>query len=105
MLVNPTIVDRSTSLIEDLEGCLSVPGFAWPTARAAAVTVAGRDAYGEPVSLTCTGYAARCMQHEVDHLDGQLYLSRLGGRTGKTARREAKASAWYGASHRFVPVE
>jgi len=105
LLANPTIVERSSALEEDLEGCLSVPGFAWPTARAAAVLVSGSDAYGEQVLLTVRGYAARCMQHEIDHVDGQLYLSRLGGRLGKVARKEAKAATWYGEPHRFVPVE
>jgi peptide deformylase len=50
------------------------------------------------------GYLARCLQHEIDHIDGNVYLSRLGGRAGKTARAQAKQASWYGAPHRFIPI-
>jgi peptide deformylase len=105
LLANPVIVDRSRDLAEDDEGCLSIPGFAWLTARAAAVTVEGQDAFGRPVTLGATGYFARCMQHEVDHLDGQLFISRLGGRLAKSAHRTAKQASWYGEPHRFIPID
>lgn len=104
-LANPRIVDRSATLAEDDEGCLSVPGFYWPTPRAAAVVVEGQDALGNGVTLRATGYLARCLQHETDHVDGTLYLSRLGGRLGKHARREAKAASWYGQRARFIPID
>ena len=105
LLANPVIVERSHDLSEDHEGCLSVPGFAWPTPRASRVVIEGRDAHGEHVSFASTGYLARCMQHETDHVDGQLYLSRLGGRVGKLARREAKQAGWYGDPDRFIPID
>ena len=104
LLANPVIVDRSPALAEEDEGCLSIPGFAWRTPRAASVTVEGRDAFGRTVTVEATGYFARCMQHEIDHLNGQLFISRLGGRLGKLARREAKAASWYGEPHRFIPI-
>ena len=105
LLANPVIVDRSQALAEDDEGCLSIPGFAWTTPRAAAVTVEGLDASGRAVTVEATGYFARCMQHEVDHLDGRLFLSRLGGRLGKSARRAAREASWYGEPHRFIPID
>lgn len=105
LLANPVIVERSRALAEDDEGCLSIPGFAWLTPRAATVTVHGQDAFGQPISIEATGYAARCMQHEVDHLDGRLFLSRLGGRLGKAARRTAREASWYGEPHRFIPID
>jgi peptide deformylase len=105
LLTNPVIVERSRALAEDDEGCLSIPGFAWTTPRAAGVTVQGQDAFGHPTTVEATGYFARCMQHEVDHLDGRLFLSRLGGRLGKSAQRAAKQAAWYGEPHRFIPID
>jgi peptide deformylase len=105
LLANPVIAERSADLSDEHEGCLSVPGFSWPTPRAAGVVIHGRDAHGDQVTLPTTGYLARCMQHETDHLDGQLYLSRLGGRLGKLARREAKQASWYGRPSRYVPID
>lgn len=104
LIANPAIVERSRELSDDHEGCLSIPDFAWPTPRAAAVVVEGRDAYGGPVSVRASGYLARCLQHETDHVDGQVYLSRLGGRLGKVARREAREASWFGQQERFVPI-
>jgi peptide deformylase len=105
MIANPVIVDRSRALLDDEEGCLSVPGFRWATPRADAVIVTGQDPWGEPIVLRTSDYLARCMQHEIDHLDGRLYLSRLGGKCGKQARAQAKAAAWYGQPARFVSVD
>ena len=105
LLANPVIVDRSRELAEEDEACLSIPGSVWPTARAASVVIEGRDADGEPVTFRSTGYLARCMQHETDHLNGQLYVSRLGGRLGKLARREAREASWFGQPHKFVPID
>lgn len=105
LLANPVIVERSRDLAEDDEGCLSIPGFAWLTPRAAAVTIEGQDALGRPVTVEASGYFSRCMQHEVDHLDGRLFLSRLGGRLGKSAQRAAKEASWYGEPHRFIAID
>lgn len=105
LIANPVITERSRELVEDQEACLSVPGFDWPTARAAEVVMEGQDAHGELVELHASGYLARCMQHETDHVDGQLYLSRLGGRLGKQARRQAKQAAWYGTFEKFIPTD
>lgn len=104
VLANPEIVERSSALSEEREGCLSVPGFSWPTPRAATVVVRAQDVDGEPVELHAAGYLARCMQHELDHLNGQLYLSRLGGRIGRQARRDAERADWYGQQTRFIAI-
>lgn len=104
VIANPAIVERSRDLQDDREGCLSVPGFRWPTVRADGVTVTGLDHDGEPVCLTAKGYLARCFQHEIDHLDGRLYLSRLGGSTARRARSAARAATWFGQPSRFIPV-
>ncbi len=59
------------------EGCLSVPGPYAELARAFRARVDGVDVHGDPVSIEATGMAARCLQHEVDHLDGTVYVDRL----------------------------
>ncbi len=92
-LVNPVITARHGGQL-DPEGCLSVPGMAYPTARARRVTVAGRDGYGAPLTLTVEGFVARVLQHETDHLDGVLYLDRLAADVRRRARRAVRAAPW-----------
>lgn len=78
----------------DDEGCLSVPGLSFPTARAEHVTVTGLDEHGEPVTVVGTGLLARCLQHEVGHLDGFLYTDVLTGRWKRRAKKEIKRAGW-----------
>lgn len=86
-LVNPRLVERSDHRETEDEGCLSLPGLWFPTARSAYAVAEGVDQYGEPVTLSGTGLMARCLQHEIDHLDGRLYLDRLTGETKRAAYR------------------
>jgi peptide deformylase len=79
---------------DDLEGCLSVPGESFPTGRAHWAKVTGQDLDGKPIEVEATGYFARCLQHETDHLDGFLYLSRLTGRYIKESKRTLKRNGW-----------
>ncbi|MGH3626448.1 MAG: peptide deformylase [Sciscionella sp.] len=79
---------------DDLEGCLSVPGENFPTGRADWAKVTGVDGNGEPVAVEGTGFFARCLQHETDHLDGLLYLDRLIGRNLREAKRALKRNSW-----------
>jgi peptide deformylase len=79
---------------DDLEGCLSVPGESFPTGRASWAKVTGQDLSGEPVEVEGTGYFARCLQHETDHLDGLLYLNRLVGRYARESKRMLKRNDW-----------
>jgi peptide deformylase len=79
---------------DDVEGCLSVPGESVPTGRAGWARVDGLDADGNTVSVAGTGFLARCLQHETDHLDGVLYLDRLVGRHAREARRMIKRNGW-----------
>ncbi|MFI0213357.1 peptide deformylase [Streptomyces lydicus] len=70
------------------EGCLSVPGAYAELARPDFAVVRGRDAKGEPISVRGTGYFARCLQHETDHLYGYLYIDRLSKRDRKDALKQ-----------------
>ncbi|GAB2933263.1 peptide deformylase [Rhodococcus aerolatus] len=79
---------------DDEEGCLSVPGESWPTGRADWARVTGTDADGAPVDVAGHGFFARCLQHEVGHLDGLTYLDRLVGRHARAARKTVKKQGW-----------
>jgi peptide deformylase len=75
-LINPRLA-ACDGHQDDLEGCLSIPGLYLPTPRAGHAVAAGLDLDGQPVVVEGTGVLARCLQHEVDHLDGHLFLDRL----------------------------
>jgi peptide deformylase len=77
-LVNPEFVSRTGMQLED-EGCLSVPTFTATVARPAQATVRGQDRHGAPITVEGEGLLARALQHELDHLDGVLFLDRLRG--------------------------
>jgi peptide deformylase len=99
VVVNPVLETSETpegmpDPDDDLEGCLSVPGEVLPTGRARWARVTGVDPHGEPVAVEGTGFLARCLQHETDHLDGYLYLSRLVGRNAREAKRMLKRNGW-----------
>src|SRR5664280_254340 len=81
-LVNPMLrlaklADGTPDKDKDSEGCLSVPGEHFPLRRSARAEVFGQDLDGEPVEFVATGWFARCVQHETDHLNGMLYVDRL----------------------------
>jgi peptide deformylase len=86
-IVNPTIVERSTETELDEEGCLSLQGVRVPVERATTLTLEGKDELGAGVRLELDAYAARIVQHELDHLDGILIIDR----TDDEHRKEALA--------------
>ena len=86
-VVNPRVVELSEETQDGDEGCLSVPGVWAPTVRAMHAVVEGFDVHGEPIRLAGSGLLARCLQHEVDHLDGKVFLDRLTGDARKRAFR------------------
>jgi peptide deformylase len=86
-VVNPVLTELSEETQDDDEGCLSVPGLYAPTVRAMHAVVEGVDATGAPIRVEGTGLLARCLQHEVDHLDGKVFLDRLTGEARKRALR------------------
>ncbi|MCC7174374.1 MAG: peptide deformylase [Bryobacterales bacterium] len=76
VLINPEIVRIEGKQVSE-EGCLSVPGFREPVRRGARVTVRAQNVKGEPFEVTGEDLLARAFEHEIDHLNGKLYLSRL----------------------------
>jgi peptide deformylase len=75
-LVNPQIVKAAGEQL-DWEGCLSIPGYVAETPRYARVTVKGRDRHGKAIRLKGEELLARALQHEIDHLNGTLYIDHL----------------------------
>jgi peptide deformylase len=78
VMVNPEFVERHGAQLEE-EGCLSVPGFNATVLRPARVVVKGLDRNGQPQQIEGQGLLARAFQHEMDHLDGRVFLDRLRG--------------------------
>lgn len=106
-LVNPVLTTGKISEVapdpdEEAEGCLSVPGQAWPLKRAEWVRIAGQDENGDPVAFEANGWFARVMQHEYDHLDGKLYVDRLNRKWSKKARKAISAEQW-GTDSTWLP--
>jgi peptide deformylase len=97
VFVNPTFVERDGMQLED-EGCLSVPGFNATVARPKRAVVTGLDRNGKPQTVEGTGLLARCFQHEMDHLDGKLFVDRLRGLQKdlivRKIKKLAKAGKW-----------
>lgn len=75
-LINPEIIDRKGTSI-DVEGCLSIPETYGTVKRADEVTVRYYDREGSEMEVTAYGYLARAFQHEIDHLDGKLFIDQI----------------------------
>ena len=78
-LINPEITPATEELVEDWEGCLSIPDLRGRVPRARQIVVRALDRRGKPVELRASGFTARVIQHETDHLDGVLFLDRMDG--------------------------
>jgi peptide deformylase len=76
-LVNPRLTWKSTETAKQTEGCLSIPGLEEIVERAAKVRIEARDPEGEPIEMEAVDLLARALQHEVDHLDGILFIDRV----------------------------
>ncbi|HEX7501285.1 MAG TPA: peptide deformylase [Polyangia bacterium] len=80
VIINPQLT-LGAGVVEHYEGCLSLDGFQARVSRAQAVTVEALDHHGSPVKIEASGWYARILQHEIDHLDGTLYIDRMHTRT------------------------
>lgn len=86
-LVNPEIIERSGTK-RFREGCLSLPDYLATVKRSREVTVRGRDLDGRSIELHAVGFEAVLLQHEIDHLDGILFIDRVEDLAGRLRRRE-----------------
>ena len=89
VLVNPRIVE-SAGEASDTEGCLSIPDFTDKVDRPERVKVVAQSVAGEPIELQAEGFFARALCHEIDHLDGILFIDRLRGLRRQLALRKLK---------------
>jgi peptide deformylase len=89
-VVNP-VIEVAEGEQDGEEGCLSIPGLCHPSRRAAYVRAGGRSGRGADL-VEGEGLMARCIQHEIDHLDGHLFIDRLSGAVGKQAMRDLRES-------------
>ena len=94
-IINPELVEVSGDLEVVDEGCLSVPGFFFPRERYPYARVQGVDLDGEIVELEGEGLMAQALQHEVDHLNGHLYVEGLAPEIKREAMRQIRQAPWY----------
>ncbi|GJV06009.1 peptide deformylase 1A, chloroplastic-like protein [Tanacetum coccineum] len=84
VIVNPSLQKKGNKSALFFEGCLSVDGFRGMVERFLDVEVTGFDRYGQPIKVTASGWQARVLQHECDHLEGTLYVDKMIKRTFRT---------------------
>jgi peptide deformylase len=92
IVANPEIVKAGHEEEEGTEGCLSIPGYVGDVKRAIRVTIKGQDVDGRAMRIKAHGYLARVFQHEIDHLDGILFIDRVES-PDKIRKVEAKEEA------------
>ena len=74
IVANPKIIKHSNNKVSGVEGCLSLPGLLGDVERYESVTVTGLDRFGKPIQIKAKDWLARVFQHEIDHLDCQLFI-------------------------------
>lgn len=95
-LVNPVLHFPTEEDQDGDEGCLSLPGLTFDCRRKEHVVAHGQNVYGDPVTVEGHALLARCVQHEVDHLDGVLFIDRLDPETKKAAMQAIREAEWSG---------
>jgi peptide deformylase len=94
-LINPQILEYLGEQVPMQEGCLSLPELWASTPRYPSVRVCGEKVTGEKVEFVATGFLAQVMQHEIDHLDGLVYVDRLDAPARKEAMAALRATDWF----------
>ncbi len=90
VIINPVLTLRPGTRVEFFEGCLSLAGFTAIVPRAEEVRVECLDQHGEPQVIEASGWYARILQHEIDHLNGTLYIDRMHSRTFGSVENHAR---------------
>jgi len=90
VLINPKIITREGEIVSEDEGCLSVPDFRADVKRSKFVTVEGHDREGRPIRLDAEGMLAIVLQHELDHLNGTLFIERISSLKRQMYKRRMK---------------
>jgi peptide deformylase len=110
VVINPYLVAAKPAVgdpdpHEESEGCLSVPGESYPLRRGEQAVLTGQDLEGNELRFEATGWFARMLQHEYDHLNGFLYVDRLSGRYARKAKKAVKANGWGTPGLSWMPGE
>ena len=90
VLINPRIITSEGETLSEDEGCLSVPDYTADVKRAEFVQVEGFDRDGKPVRIDAEGFLAVVLQHEIDHLNGTLFIDRISALKGELYKRRIK---------------
>ena len=90
VLINPEILESNGEIISENEGCLSVPDFKSDVKRPSLVLVEGIDREGNPLKIEAQGYLAIVLQHEIDHLNGILFIDRISSLKRELYKRRIK---------------
>ncbi len=88
-LINPEVIERTGDIDKAEEGCLSIPDIYGDVERPFTVTIRAMNEYGEPYEATASELLGRCFQHEIDHLDGKLFIDYL-----SPLKRKSALSKW-----------
>ena len=102
VLVNPRIIGRSDSVCEHDEGCLSVPGIYAPVVRSERVVLQSELLDGSVIEYECGGLLGRCIQHELDHLDGFLFTDRLAPEEARRIEKQLESLERTGRSRNYI---
>ena len=90
VLINPRIISKEGTIISEEEGCLSVPDFRADVKRSASILVEGYDREGKPLRIEAEGLLSLVLQHEIDHLNGVLFIDRLSSLKRQMYKRRIK---------------
>ena len=90
VLINPKIITREGEIVSENEGCLSVPDFRADVKRIASITVEGHDRDGNPLKIDVEGMLAIVLQHEIDHLNGTLFIEHISSLKRQMYKRRIK---------------
>lgn len=90
VIINPSIISSEGTTISENEGCLSVPDFRANVKRAASILVEGLDREGKPLRIEADGFLAVVLQHEIDHLNGTLFIDRISSLKRELYKRHIK---------------
>jgi peptide deformylase len=106
VMLNPEIVRASTEMVEGIEGCLSIPGYVGEVSRHESVTVRSQDLKGRKKRIKAEGFLARVFQHEIDHLEGVLFIDKLVApdRIWRVEEGEEESSEVPGAAGELLPA-
>ncbi len=93
VLINPRIISSEGTVISEEEGCLSVPDFRADVKRAVSILVEGIDKEGKPLRIEAEGLLSLVLQHEIDHLNGKLFIDRISSLKRQMYKRRVKKNS------------